>query len=305
MSDNKKYYYMRLKEDFFDSDEIKIIESQPNGYMYSNILLKLYLKSLKRNGKLMVTDFIPYTLESLSKVLGHNIDTVRNAVSIFKEFRLIEELPNGAIFMTEIQNFIGQSTTEADRKREYRLKIEEEKKILSKGQISQIAGQMSQNKRQMSGQMSQQNDVEIVEILELEMDKCPDKCLGENEEPFNNEGSQNDEGQMSGQISTRDRDRDRDKDRDISITRDREREKENNSTPVLSFPTPLHELIFNGLGEVAYRTWFENTTIEVKGELIFILVDGDFKKQAIQKYSQKISILTGKQISIKDLEDVG
>ncbi|WP_423738376.1 phage replisome organizer N-terminal domain-containing protein [Clostridium beijerinckii] len=60
---------MRLKEDFFDSDEIKIIESQPNGYMYSNILLKLYLKSLKRNGKLMVTDFIPYTLESLSKVL--------------------------------------------------------------------------------------------------------------------------------------------------------------------------------------------------------------------------------------------
>ncbi|MZL41080.1 hypothetical protein GT717_28400 [Clostridium beijerinckii] len=69
MSDNKKYYYMRLKEDFFDSDEIKIIESQPNGYMYSNILLKLYLKSLKRNGKLMVTDFIPYTLESLSKVL--------------------------------------------------------------------------------------------------------------------------------------------------------------------------------------------------------------------------------------------
>jgi predicted phage replisome organizer len=85
LSDNKKYYYMRLKEDFFDSDEIKIIESQPNGYMYSNILLKLYLKSLKRTGKLMVTDLIPYTLESLSKVLGHNIDTVRNAIAIFKE----------------------------------------------------------------------------------------------------------------------------------------------------------------------------------------------------------------------------
>ncbi|MZK72476.1 phage replisome organizer N-terminal domain-containing protein, partial [Clostridium beijerinckii] len=144
MSDNKKYYYMRLKEDFFDSDEIKIIESQPNGYMYSNILLKLYLKSLKRNGKLMVTDFIPYTLESLSKVLGHNIDTVRNAIAIFKEFRLIEELSNGAIFMTEIQNFIGQSTTEADRKREYRLKIDEEKKKLNQRQMSQIEGQKSQ-----------------------------------------------------------------------------------------------------------------------------------------------------------------
>lgn len=290
MSDNKKYYYMRLKEDFFDSDEIKIIESQPNGYMYSNILLKLYLKSLKRNGKLMVTDFIPYTLESLSRVLGHNIDTVRNAIAIFKEFRLIEELSNGAIFMTEIQNFIGQSTTEADRKREYRLKIEEEKKKLNQGQMSQITGQKSR-------QMSQENKEEIVEIIEEKADKCLDKCPIKNEELCNNADSENDKGQMSGQISTRDRDR------DISIAIDRE--KENNATPVLSFPTPLHELIFNNLGEVAYRTWFENTTIEVKGELISILVDSDFKKQAIQKYSQKISILTGKQISIKDLADVG
>ena len=45
--ENKKYYYLKLKEDFFDSEDIKIIESMENGYMYSNILLKMYLKSLK------------------------------------------------------------------------------------------------------------------------------------------------------------------------------------------------------------------------------------------------------------------
>ena len=43
MSDNKKYYYLKLKEDFFDSPEIKVLESMPNGYKYSNLLLKLYL----------------------------------------------------------------------------------------------------------------------------------------------------------------------------------------------------------------------------------------------------------------------
>ncbi|MZL01875.1 phage replisome organizer N-terminal domain-containing protein [Clostridium beijerinckii] len=287
MSDNKKYYYMRLKEDFFDSDEIKIIESQPNGYMYSNILLKLYLKSLKRNGKLMVTDFIPYTLESLSKVLGHNIDTVRNAIAIFKEFRLIEELSNGAIFMTEIQNFIGQSTTEADRKREYRLKIDEEKKKLNQRQMSQI-----------EGQKSQKSNGEIVEIIEVETDKSPDKCPTENQEVCNNAVSEISEGQMSGQISTRDR--------DISIAIDREREKEQTPTlPPLTFSTPLHELICKAIGEIAYRTWFTDTQIVENGELVSIAVKDDFKRQIIQsKFADTLRAITGKTISVKELTEV-
>ena len=60
MSDNKKYYYLRLKDNFFDSDELKILESMKDGYLYSNILLKLYLRSLKNDGKLVVNDRIPY-----------------------------------------------------------------------------------------------------------------------------------------------------------------------------------------------------------------------------------------------------
>lgn len=51
MADNRKYYYLKLKEDFFDTDEMKILESMKDGYLYSNILLKLYLKSLSNSGK--------------------------------------------------------------------------------------------------------------------------------------------------------------------------------------------------------------------------------------------------------------
>lgn len=53
MADNRKYYYLKLKEDFFDTDEMKILESMKDGYLYSNILLKLYLKSLSNSGRLM------------------------------------------------------------------------------------------------------------------------------------------------------------------------------------------------------------------------------------------------------------
>jgi len=124
MSDNKKYYYLRLKDNFFDSDELKILESMKDGYLYSNILLKLYLRSLKSDGKLVVNDRIPYNAEMLASVTGHQIGTVKQALSIFKDLGLIDVLENGAIYMLDIQNFIGKGSSEADRKREYRQRIE-------------------------------------------------------------------------------------------------------------------------------------------------------------------------------------
>lgn len=124
MSDNKKYYYLRLKDNFFDSDELKILESMKDGYLYSNILLKLYLRSLKNDGKLVVNDRIPYNAEMLASVTGHQVGTIKQALSMFKELGLIEILENGAIYMLDIQNFIGKGSSEADRKREYRQRIE-------------------------------------------------------------------------------------------------------------------------------------------------------------------------------------
>ena len=128
MADNRKYYYLKLKEDFFDSDELKILESQKDGYLYSNILLKLYLKSLSNAGRLMFRNVIPYTPEVLATLTGHQVGTVEKALDVFKRLGLIEVLDNGAIYMMDIQNFIGQSSSEADRQREYynRMKAEKE-----------------------------------------------------------------------------------------------------------------------------------------------------------------------------------
>lgn len=42
MSDNRKYYYLKLKENYFDDDSIVLLESMQDGVLYSNILLKLY-----------------------------------------------------------------------------------------------------------------------------------------------------------------------------------------------------------------------------------------------------------------------
>ncbi|ACQ53055.1 hypothetical protein AGE29_06830 [Clostridium botulinum] len=137
MSDNKKYYYLRIKENFYDTEDIKILQSMDNGYLYSDVLMKLYLKSLKNEGRLMFKEHIPYNPKMVATVTGHNIAIVEKAIKVFIELGLIEILDNGAIYMLDIQNFIGKSSSEGDRKRAYRKKIEMEKQnLLPKGQMS-------------------------------------------------------------------------------------------------------------------------------------------------------------------------
>lgn len=162
MADDNKYYYMRLKDGFFEEDAIKIIESMPDGYLYSNILLKLYLKSLKFSGKLMFNERIPYNPPVLATITGHQVGTIEKAIEIFRQLDLIEVLDNGAIYMLDIQTLIGRSSTEADRKREYRAKIEAEKAaLLTDGQ--------------MSGHFSPEIEIEKEKEIEIETESEEEK----------------------------------------------------------------------------------------------------------------------------------
>ena len=163
MSDNKKYYYLRLKDNFFDSDELKILESMKDGYLYSNILLKLYLRSLKNDGKLVVNDRIPYNTEMLASVTGHQVGTIKQALSMFKELGLIEVLENGAIYMLDIQNFIGKGSTEADRRRVYDRKITQEKELLK---IESV-----RNLREISEKSTPEIEIKLEKEKELEINK--------------------------------------------------------------------------------------------------------------------------------------
>ncbi|RLG44978.1 MAG: replication protein [Thermoproteota archaeon] len=127
MSDNKKYYYLKLKDNYFDQDNIRVLEAQENGYIYSLIILKLYLKSVKHEGRLMMTEKIPYDprrLDILARVLNHDVAHIKDALRLAQELDIIALMETGEIWMTDIQNFIGHSSTEADRKREYRKKID-------------------------------------------------------------------------------------------------------------------------------------------------------------------------------------
>ena len=67
MSENKKYYYMKLKENFFTSERMVVLEMMPDGILYSNLLLKMYLMSLKHNGILLLHENLPHTPQTILK----------------------------------------------------------------------------------------------------------------------------------------------------------------------------------------------------------------------------------------------
>ena len=121
MADNRKYYYLKLKESYFDDDAIVLLESMQDGILYSYILLKLYLKSLKHGGRLQLDEDIPYTAQMIATITRQQIGTVERALQIFLKLGLVEVLDSGTFYMSNIELLIGQSSTEAERKRAARL----------------------------------------------------------------------------------------------------------------------------------------------------------------------------------------
>lgn len=172
MADNKKYYYLRLVDNFYDRDEMIMLESMPDGYMYSNILLKLYLRSLKNEGKLLFNDRIPYNSTMLANITRFPVGVIEKALKIFLELGLIEILDNGAIYMLDIQDFIGKSTTEADRKRNYRKRIEDEK--LKLGQMSGQISDKSTPETEQEIETKTEIDLEIKTELKTELEQQQD-----------------------------------------------------------------------------------------------------------------------------------
>ena len=120
MSTTHKYFWLKLKRDFFKRHDIRIIEAMPNGKDYVLFYLKLLTESIDHEGRLRFSDTIPYNLDMLSTITDTNIDIVRTAVKIFVELEMMEQLDDGTLYMSQVSTMIGSETSEAVRKREAR-----------------------------------------------------------------------------------------------------------------------------------------------------------------------------------------
>ena len=102
-----KYYWLKLKRDFFKRHDIRIIEAMPNGKDYILFYLKLLCESVDHEGRLRFNENIPYNSEMLATITNTNKDTVDAAVKMFTELGMMEMLDDGTLYMTESQKMLG------------------------------------------------------------------------------------------------------------------------------------------------------------------------------------------------------
>ena len=109
---DKRYYWLRLRKDFFKRHDIRILEAMPNGKEYALFYLKLLTESIDHEGALRFSDKIPYTIEMLSTVTNTAPDMVKAALEALIELEMIEHHEDGTYIIPGIESMIG--TAEQD-----------------------------------------------------------------------------------------------------------------------------------------------------------------------------------------------
>lgn len=120
----RKYYWIKLKKDFMNSDAVDFLMSQKNGAEYVVLYQMLCLMTVKTNGKLerqLNEVIIPYDAEKIQRDTKYfNIDTVRNALQLYIHLGLIYKDDNGCLSIADYENLVGSESGSAERVRRFR-----------------------------------------------------------------------------------------------------------------------------------------------------------------------------------------
>lgn len=138
----QRYYWLKLKRDFFKRHDIRVVEEMPNGKDYILFYMKLLVESIDHEGALRFSETIPYNSQMLSIVTNTNPDVVEKAIQIFKELKMIEVLDDGTIYMAEVARMIDSAidTPAARKMRRYRERKKAEEQRLITGKVTNCYG---------------------------------------------------------------------------------------------------------------------------------------------------------------------
>lgn len=140
MSEQRRFYWLKLDRNFFKRHDIRVVEEMPNGKDYILFYMKLLVESVTHEGALRFSETIPYNSQMLSIVTNTNPDIVEKAIQIFKELKMLEVLDDGTIYMMDVEKMVGSETQEAVKKRDYRRRMERER-----GQCPQLVPDLSRH----------------------------------------------------------------------------------------------------------------------------------------------------------------
>ena len=176
MAENRRYYWLKLKEDFFTDKRIKRLRRISGGDTYTIIYLKLLLLSLKNSGKIyydgVETDFI----KELALTIDETEDDVMVTVNYLVAQNLMETIvENDEYFLTEIPNLIGSETASTRRSRKSRAHRENQK-VLQCNTNATLGNLLQQN---CNTEIEKEIDIELEKEGERKKQSLPPTLYGE------------------------------------------------------------------------------------------------------------------------------
>lgn len=155
----KRYYWLKLKEDFFDEKYVKALRRLPQGDSLAIVYLKMQLKSLKTEGIIKYEGILPDSLAELAMALDEDENVTRLAVEALIRFGVVERWDDETLYMSAMQQLIGSESESAARVRKHRELRSNIKALPSNGDVTPC-------------------NTEKEKEIELEKDKDTDKEKG-------------------------------------------------------------------------------------------------------------------------------
>lgn len=160
--ESKKFYWLKLKKDFFKRHDIRIIQKMPNGEQIILFYLKLMLESIDHEGELRFSKELPYTSDMLSTIMDTDVGIVETSLEVLEKFGLLKIKKDKTISIDMVKSMLGFETEFARQKRLWREQ---------KGQSQDNVKTMSKTKsRQCQDEVRQEIEKEIEIEIEKELE---------------------------------------------------------------------------------------------------------------------------------------
>ena len=127
MADTKRYYWLKLKSDFFNNLRMKKLRTIAGGDTYTIIYLKMQLLSLQDDGFLYYEGVEDSFEQEIALLINENVEDVKITISFLMSNDLMQETEKGKYELMETRTCIGSETDKAEFMRKLREKNNKEK----------------------------------------------------------------------------------------------------------------------------------------------------------------------------------
>ena len=152
----KRYYWLKLKDDFFTDKRIKKLRRIAGGDTYTIIYLKMMMKCMNNDGILEYDGIEDSFADELALDLDEDADNVQITVNFLMQAGLLEEMGENHFLMTEVPELIGSETANAQRVRYFRNR---QKMLQSNADVTEVK-QLCNVEKEIEKEKEKEKDIE-------------------------------------------------------------------------------------------------------------------------------------------------